>query len=374
MDILAVLLLAGLVAGYLVLAGCDIGLGMLMPYIARTDAERRRAVSSMAPYFLGSEVWLVGAIGVAVGLFPALKSAVIAGMWPAFLALLAGWLFRDAGLWLRARMRGRAGRAACDAGIVGGSWVLAVSWGLIIAGLLNDGRLVSPLAAACALAAACMFALRGAAFGAERLVPAGTDVAVAAEQGPAASDGATSGAVGADRVASRGTGGPAPEPAPAPAPAPAGAAAAAGAAAVPEAPSRTNPAETADVAAQTIRPLARAALAAAVLAVGVSLLPGGAVLERPVAAAGAALVLVATLAATSGLSGPSLSRHTSALALASIPLLIAAAVSLPVAPVPDGTAVLFWSALAPAVPFIVLGQFWLYTLLRRPAPESGFFA
>ncbi|MFD0775439.1 cytochrome d ubiquinol oxidase subunit II, partial [Streptomonospora algeriensis] len=170
MEILAVVLLAGLVAGYLVLAGCDIGLGMLMPYVARTGAERRRAVSAMAPYFLGSEVWLIGAVGVAMGLFPALKAEVITGLWPVFVALLAGWLFRDAGLWLRGRMRTNAGRTVCDVWIVGGSWTLALSWGLVVGGLLGGGSLLSPFAIACALTAAALFALRGAAFAAERLV------------------------------------------------------------------------------------------------------------------------------------------------------------------------------------------------------------
>ncbi|MFD0804315.1 cytochrome d ubiquinol oxidase subunit II, partial [Streptomonospora algeriensis] len=83
--------------------------------------------------------------------------------------------------------------------------------------------------------------------------------------------------------------------------------------------------------------------------------------------------VLGALAATSGVSGPRLSRHTSAAALASVPLLIAGAVDQPVAPVPDGTAVLFWSAMAPVVPFMVLGQIWLYRMVRRPAPTPGFF-
>ncbi|MBB5999690.1 cytochrome bd-type quinol oxidase subunit 2 [Streptomonospora salina] len=302
MEFLAALLLAGLVAGYLVLAGCDIGLGMLMPYVARTGAERRRAVSAMAPYFLGSEVWLIGAVGVAMGLLPALKSHVFTGLWPVFAALLAGWLLRDAGLWMRGRMRTGAARAVCDTGIVGGSWALALSWGAVVGGLLAGGGVLSPVALACAPAAAALFALRGAAFGAERLLPV-----------------------------------------------------------------------SADTAARATRPLARTALAAGAVAAGASALPGGVAAERPLAAAAAALVVLGAPAATSGLSGPRLSRHTSAAALASVPLLIAAAVDLPVEPVPAGTAVLFWSALAPVVPFMVLGQVWLYRMVRRPAPDPGFF-
>ncbi|GAA1760959.1 cytochrome d ubiquinol oxidase subunit II [Streptomonospora arabica] len=372
MEILAVVLLAGLVAGYLVLAGCDIGLGMLMPYAARTGTERRRAVSAMAPYFLGSEVWLLGAVGVAMGLLPELKAAVITGMWPVFVALLGGWLFRDAGLWMRGRMRARAGRAVCDMGIVGGSWTLALSWGLIVGGLLGGGAVLTPFAIACALTAAALFALRGAAFGAERLVPAagageagGREPARAAAAGPAGAGSVgvlAAGGAAAPKVAGRsaetglgGTG-------------------ATGGAFPAGGEGTADTAVAADTAARATRPLARAALAAGLLAAGASLLPGGAAPDRPLAAAAVALVLLGLLAATSGLWGPRLSRHTSAAALAAVPVLVAAAVNLPVAPVPDGVSVLFWSAMAPVAPFMVLGQVWLYRMVRRPAPGPGFFA
>ncbi|MDT0301470.1 cytochrome d ubiquinol oxidase subunit II [Streptomonospora wellingtoniae] len=368
MEIIAVVLLAGLVAGYLVLAGCDIGLGMLMPWVARTRAERRRAVSAMAPYFLGSEVWLLGAVGVAMGLLPELKAAVITGMWPVFVALLAGWLFRDAGLWMRGRMRGRAGRAVCDAGIVGGSWTLALSWGLAVGGLLGGGAVLTPFALGCALTAAALFALRGAAFGAERLVPAaGTEGAGGRGPRPAlAAESGTAGVPAAGEVTAPST--PTRHSTEAGGTGPAHAADPGGAA------DTADTALAADTAARATRPLARAALVAGVLAAGASLLPGGAAPDRPLAAAAAALMLLGLLAATSGLSGPQLSRHTSAAALASVPVVVAAAVNLPVAPVPDGSALLVGSALAPAVPFMVLGQVWLYRMVRRPAPAPGYFA
>ncbi|NYI98153.1 hypothetical protein HNR12_004430 [Streptomonospora nanhaiensis] len=329
MDIVAVTLLAGAVVGYFVLAGCDVGLGMLMPFVARTEAERRRVVRAAAPYFLGTEVWLVGTIGVVAGLFPALKTEAVTGMWPVFTALLAGWLLRDAGLWFRGRWASAAGRGACDVGITAGSWTLAVALGLAVAGLLADGALLSPFALACAATVAALFALRGAAFGAERLVP---------------------------------------HEAPAPVPAAVGA----GAAAAAPAP-RSDAAESADAAARATRPLARAALVGALLTAGAALLPGGAALDRPLLAAALAVPLVAVLAATSGLSGPGLARHTSAAAMALVPLLVAASVALPVAAVPASTSALFWLAVGPAVPVMAVGQVALYRTLRRPAPAGGFF-
>ncbi|WP_198662548.1 cytochrome d ubiquinol oxidase subunit II, partial [Nocardiopsis sp. TNDT3] len=166
MDLLSSALLALLVVGYLVLAGADIGLGMLMPRLARGPEQRRRVVAAIAPYFLASEVWLVAAVGVLAGLFPALEHHAVAELWPVLAVLLAGWLVRDAGLWLRARVDGERWRLVCDCALVGGSWALAAAWGLVVAGLLAGGLTASAFTPLCAVAVTALFALRGAAFGA----------------------------------------------------------------------------------------------------------------------------------------------------------------------------------------------------------------
>ena len=64
MDTLALALLAFFATGYFVLAGADIGTGMLTPYLGRTDRERRLVIASFAPFFLGNEVWLIATAGV----------------------------------------------------------------------------------------------------------------------------------------------------------------------------------------------------------------------------------------------------------------------------------------------------------------------
>ncbi|GAA3764983.1 cytochrome bd-type quinol oxidase subunit 2 [Spinactinospora alkalitolerans] len=352
MESLAVVFLAGLVVGYFVLAGCDIGLGMLMPYLARGSAERRRVASAIAPYFLGTEVWLVAAVGVVAAAFPELKSAVVVQQWPVFVALLAGWLWRDAGLWFRARVDARRWHGFWDAAVVAGSWTLALCWGLVLAALLG-GTAFSVFGVVCAIAVALLFALRGAAFGAERLVPADESAVVPPHPLPTA------------RAAA--------------AVAPGSAAAPVAAAASPAAPvavsaSAADPAESADVAAQATRVLARAALGAVVLAIGAAVLSGGTAVGRPLSAVVVLTVLVTALASTSGLSGPRWSRHTSALAMAVPPLLVASAVELPGLESEPATLALVGAGVAPLLPVMVIGQIWLYRILRRPAVASGFFA
>lgn len=333
MELIAALILVGLLVGYFVLAGCDIGLGMLMPYLTRGRQDRRRAAAAIAPYFLGSEVWLVAAVGLIAGVFPELKAAVITPLWGVFVAILAGWLWRDAGLWFRARVDTDWWRRGCDVAIVAGSWTLAVGWGLVIGGTLAGGTLLSPFAIACAATVVLLFALRGAAFGAERLVPVHESV----QDAPVPVTGG-----GAVQVA--------------------------------EAAPRTALSESADVAGQATRLLSRAALAGVVVTLGTVTLPAGPALDRVAPAALVAVLLAAALTATVGLSGPHWSRHTSALAVATPAVLVAVAVELPLGTPPGPTLALVLAMLLPAVPVALLGQIWLYRMVRKPTAATGFFA
>ncbi|WP_017623356.1 cytochrome d ubiquinol oxidase subunit II [Nocardiopsis chromatogenes] len=327
MELIPVLFITALLAGYFVLAGCDIGLGMLMPYLARTRGERRRAVSAAAPYFLGTEVWLVGAIGAVAGLFPGLKAAVVTDLWPVFAVLLAGWLLRDAGLWFRARAEAPSWHGLWDAAIVGGSWTVAVCWGLASGALLAGGSLASPFVPAVAAVVVVLFLLRGAAFGAERLVPPGSEADEAGEAGDALPAGRS-----------------------------------------------PHTAVSADTAARLTRVLARAGLAVLAVAVPLGALSGALDGGRPLAAgAGAALVAVA-LAATAGTEGPGRSRHTSAVAMGVLVPAVGVGAAPPVEPVPGAVLTLVAVALAPVVPLMVVGQVALYRMVRRPAPATGFFA
>ncbi|MGW8437301.1 cytochrome d ubiquinol oxidase subunit II [Nocardiopsis sp. NPDC055551] len=306
-PLLTASLLGLFVVGYLVLAGADVGLGMLMPHLARTPEQRRRVVSAIAPYFLASEVWLVAAVGVMAGMLPDVEHRVVATLWPVLLLLLAAWVLRDAGLWFRARVDSPGWRSTCDTAIVTGSWLLAGSWGVALAGLLAGELALSPFTVVCAATVVSLFALRGAAFGAERLVGSAE-------------------------------------------------------------------AESADVAARATRTLSRVALAAVLVTAAVAVGPGVVPMVRVEAALVLTVVAVAVLAATAGLAGPMLSRHTSAMAIAVPGLIVALSAGLSVTPLPGTTGVFVWSVLLPTIPVMLLGQVWLYRMTRRPAAEPTFFA
>lgn len=173
MESLAVVLLAVFSAGYLVLAGADVGVGMLLPWLGRDQRERRLVIASFAPLFLGNEVWLVASAGLVAGAFPGLEHRLLEELYPLVVVLLVGWVVRDMGLWLRGRVDAVAWRGGCDAAIVAGSWALALAWGSVLGSVLGGGGLNAGSVLGSALAV--VFAWHGAGFARWRL-PAGLAV------------------------------------------------------------------------------------------------------------------------------------------------------------------------------------------------------
>ncbi|GAA2440203.1 hypothetical protein GCM10010191_64720 [Actinomadura vinacea] len=165
MEVLAVVMLAVFTVGYLVLAGADIGVGMLLPVLGRDQAERRVVLAAIGPFFLGNEVWLVAAAGVTAGAFPGLEHHLLEGLFPLFAVLLPAWVVRDMGLWLRGRVDAAVWRGGCDAAIVAGSWALALAWGALLGSMLvGGGEAGLNAGSVLGLPLALLFAVHGAGF------------------------------------------------------------------------------------------------------------------------------------------------------------------------------------------------------------------
>jgi cytochrome bd-type quinol oxidase subunit 2 len=165
METLATALLAVFIVGHLVLAGADIGVGMLLPWLGRGQEERRTVLAAIGPFFLGNEVWLVAAAGLLAGAFPGLEHTLLYDHRGGFVLLLLGWVLRDAGLWWRKRVDAAAWRTGCDTLIVGGSWALALALGAVLSEVLTGTPLLAPVPAG-------LLALHGGGFAKLRLTGA----------------------------------------------------------------------------------------------------------------------------------------------------------------------------------------------------------
>jgi len=55
---------------YFMLDGFDLGLGTLMPFLAKSEKDKRVIYNAMGPFWDGNEVWLITAGGATFAAFP----------------------------------------------------------------------------------------------------------------------------------------------------------------------------------------------------------------------------------------------------------------------------------------------------------------
>ena len=81
-------------AVYFILDGFDMGLGTLLPFIARNDGERRIVYNAAGPFWDGNEVWLITAGGVTFAAFPKAYAVMFSALYAPLLMLLFALIFR----------------------------------------------------------------------------------------------------------------------------------------------------------------------------------------------------------------------------------------------------------------------------------------
>jgi cytochrome d ubiquinol oxidase subunit II len=133
------LLLGVLLIGFAILDGFDLGVGMLLPFIARSDTERRVVINTVGPVWEGNQVWLILGGGAIFAAWPALYAASFSGFYLAMLLVLAALILRPVGFKFRSKMPGERWRTNWDwALFVGGavpSLVFGVAMGNLIEGV-----------------------------------------------------------------------------------------------------------------------------------------------------------------------------------------------------------------------------------------------
>ena len=170
-------LIAVLWAGYLVLEGFDFGVGMLLPVLGRNDKERRVVINTIGPVWDGNEVWLLTAGGATFAAFPEWYATLFSGFYLPLLLILLALIIRGVSFEYRGKIADARWAAWADRGIIIGSWVPAVLWGVafanLVAGVELDANhefvggffsLLTPFALLGGLVTLSLFLLHGAVF------------------------------------------------------------------------------------------------------------------------------------------------------------------------------------------------------------------
>src|SRR5476649_523346 len=107
-------LLGVLLIGFAVMDGFDLGTAALLPFVGRTDMERRVVINSIGPVWEGNQVWFVLGGGAIFAAWPALYAASFSGFYLAMFAVLAALIFRPLSITYRSKLASARWRSFWD--------------------------------------------------------------------------------------------------------------------------------------------------------------------------------------------------------------------------------------------------------------------
>jgi cytochrome d ubiquinol oxidase subunit II len=174
-------LLGVLLIGFALTDGFDLGVAALLPFVGRTDAERRMVINAIGPTWEGNQVWFILAGGAIFAAWPFVYAISFSGFYLAMFLVLAALILRPVGFKYRSKRPDAAWRSRWDWALFVGGFVPALVFGVAVGNVLSgapfrldsdlraffDGSflgLFTPFTLLCGLLSVAMLVLHGSAW------------------------------------------------------------------------------------------------------------------------------------------------------------------------------------------------------------------
>lgn len=174
-------LLGVLLIGFALTDGYDLGVGALLPFVARSDVERRMVINSVGPNWEGHQVWFILGGGAIFAAWPFVYAVSFSGFYLAMFVVLAALIVRPVAFKYRSKKPDPAWRQRWDWALFVGGFVPALVFGVAVGNVLrgvpfrfdsdlrafHEGSffaLFSPFATLCGLLSVAMLVLHGSAW------------------------------------------------------------------------------------------------------------------------------------------------------------------------------------------------------------------
>ena len=175
------LLIGVLLVGFAITDGFDLGSGILLPFVARNDLERRVVINSVGPVWEGNQVWLIVGGGALFGAWPQLYAVSFSGFYLAMFVILTALILRPVAFKFRSKREQPQWRQRWDAVLCFSGFVPALIFGVAVGNVLQgvpfrfgddmhifyDGGfldLLNPFALLAGLVSVAMIVMHGAAW------------------------------------------------------------------------------------------------------------------------------------------------------------------------------------------------------------------
>lgn len=181
-----------LLIGFALTDGFDMGVGALLPFVARTDKERRMVINTVGATWEGNQVWFILGGGAIFAAWPFVYAISFSSFYPAMFLVLGAMILRPVSFKYRSKRPDARWRAVWDWGLFVGGFTPALVFGVAMGNVLQGAPfrfdetlrssyqgsflgLFTPFTLLCGLLSVAMLALHGAAW-----------LGVKAERGPVA--------------------------------------------------------------------------------------------------------------------------------------------------------------------------------------------
>jgi cytochrome d ubiquinol oxidase subunit II len=169
--------IAVLYTGFFVLEGFDFGVGILLPFLGKSDVQRRTIINTIGPHWDGNEVWLIAAGGATFAAFPSWYATLFSGFYLPLFLVLIGLIIRGVAFEFRSKEDGQLWRNLWDWCIFTGSLLAAILFPIAFSNLVRGVpinadmqyaggffNLLNPYSLLAALTFTLLFILHGATF------------------------------------------------------------------------------------------------------------------------------------------------------------------------------------------------------------------
>lgn len=170
-----------LLIGYALTDGYDLGVASLLPFVAKTDKERRLVINSIGPMWEGHQVWLITGGGALFAAWPYVYAISFSGFYLAMFVVLAALILRPVGFKYRSKRESATWRTSWDWALFVGGFVPALIFGVALGNVLQGVPfninstlratysggllgLLNPFALLCGLASVAMLVVHGASW------------------------------------------------------------------------------------------------------------------------------------------------------------------------------------------------------------------
>jgi len=175
------LLLGVLLAGFAVMDGFDLGAAIWLPFLGRSDAERRIVINTFGPVWEGNQVWLILGAGAIFAAWPMVYAVAFSGFYLAMFLVLCTLILRPVAIKYRSKHEAPRWRTLWDWALFVSGLVPALVFGVAVGNallgvpfrfdddlrMIYDGGLLGlfrPFAVLTGLVSVAMLAMHGGAF------------------------------------------------------------------------------------------------------------------------------------------------------------------------------------------------------------------